>query len=157
VITIPETIWSLMFEQFKHARKGVERVAYLDGLRLSGGGGVVTTLVIPDATLEPGWYEVTPEAMSQAGAHFRAHGLVRLAQVHTHSGRWVGHSERDSKKAYSQETGAVSIVIPFHGRCKTRPAGCGVNLRSDEGWRLLDKNEAEVIVRLIPGYLDFRR
>ncbi len=157
MITIPDTVWSLMLEQFKTAKKNIERVAYLDGVERAAGDGTVTTLVIPDARLEVDWYEVPAESMSEAGAHFRRHGMVRLAQVHTHGGAWVGHSDRDSEKAYSQAVGALSLVVPFHGRFKTHPNDCGVNLREDEGWRLLDQLEASAVVRIIPGFLDFRR
>jgi len=157
VIAIPDTMWSLMLERFKKAKKSVERVAYLDGAELPNGDGVVTTLVIPNARLEVGWYEVAAASMSEAGAHFRVHGLVRLAQVHTHSGDWVGHSDRDSQKAYSQASGALSLVVPFHGRLRTPPAECGVHLRDAEHWRLLSQDEAAAAVRLVPGFLDFRR
>lgn len=157
MITIPDIVWSLMLEQFKKAKRSVERVAFLDGFERAAGDGIVTTVVIPNARLEVDWYDVPTDAMSNAGAHFRRHDMIRLAQVHTHGGDWVGHSGRDSEKAYSQATGALSLVVPFHGRFKTAPVDCGVNLREDEGWRLVDGREAAAVVRVIPGFLDFRR
>jgi len=156
VITIPDRLWELMYDEFKRAKRNVERVAYLDGVALDD-GGIATTLVIPDAQLAVGWYDVPTGAMSQAGAHFRAFKLVRLAQVHTHPKEWVEHSDRDSEKAYSQELGTVSIVVPFHGKHRPAPQECGVNVRDADGWRLVDATEARSIVRLVPTFLDFRR
>lgn len=156
MITIPDRLWTLMYDEFKRAKRKVERVGYLDGVLLDG-GGVATTLVIPNAQLEEGWYDVPTAAMSEAGAHFRTFKLVRLAQVHTHPKVWVEHSKRDKDKAYSQEVGAVSIVVPFNGKHRPEPQDCGVNLRELDGWRLVDAREAESIVRLVPAFRDLRR
>lgn len=159
MITIPDWIWFRMLDEFTRIRGNVERVAFLDGVAIAP-GGVVTTLTIPDAVLRPRYYEISADAMSQAGKHLRTHRLVRLAQVHTHPDAWTDHSPIDDKRAYSQELDATSIVLPFHG-C-TRPGlslsdGVGVLVREVDGWRRLDADEVMERVRIVPATLDFRR
>src|ERR1041385_7960663 len=108
MLLVPEALWERLIDMFRATRRSVEQVAYLDGLE-SGGSNVVTTITVPNAALREQSYRVSPDAMSEAGKHLRKHGLVRLAQVHTHPGSWVGHSPEDDRRAYSQELGAVSI------------------------------------------------
>ena len=52
MITIPQSIWERMLDEFQRTQKDVERVAYLDGIS-NGISEVVTTLTFPDAVLEP--------------------------------------------------------------------------------------------------------
>ena len=46
--------------------------------------------------------------------------MRRLAQIHTHPFGWVGHSDYDDEKAFSQREGAISIVVPHFAA--VRPA-----------------------------------
>lgn len=158
MIWIPYEIWSRLLDEFARFPRGVERVAYLDGVRLAG-DGVVTTLVFPDAHCTPGYYTVSSDAMSEAGQHFRRFGMVRLAQAHTHGGDWVEHSPRDDAMAYSQRLGALSIVLPEHARHRPLPIDpvTGVLVKESDGWRLLNEDEVLDWIRLVPGFLDNRR
>jgi len=135
----------------------LERVAYIDGVAASDDMSVATTLVFPNAKLNERHFEVSAEAMSQAGRHFRAYHLQRLAQVHTHPGDWVDHSQYDDEMAYSQHRGAVSIVMPNHASCRPALSGCGVHVREDGGWRMLAQSEISSYVSVVPAQFDFRR
>lgn len=156
MIVVPELLWERMLAEFRRERPSVERVAYLDGVPTQP-GGVVTTLTLPNAILEPRHYWVSAEAMSEAGQHLRAHGLRRLGQVHTHGGRRVDHSYEDDRRAYSQQDGAVSIVLPHHGKHLPAVVDAGVHLREPDGWRRLEPCEVPDYLRVVPGFLDFRR
>lgn len=156
MIVVPGLLWERMLAELPRGRPAVERVAYLDGVPMET-GGVVTTLTVPNATLEPRRYSVSAEAMSEAGQHLRAQGLRRLAQVHTHGGRWLGHSREDDRRAYSQQDGAASIVLPHHGKHLLTVADAGVHLREPDGWRRLKPHEVPDYLRVVPGFLDFRR
>ena len=156
MITIPESFWGAMLEEFMKEKRRVEQVCYLDGV-LFGDDGAVTTMTVPSAVLESGRFHVTPEAMSEAGKHLRRYKLRRLAQVHTHPTHWVGHSRWDDEWAYSQLPGALSIVLPQFARSRPPLEQSGVHLRSTAGWRQLSPEEIPLHVRLVPGLLDFRR
>lgn len=160
MITISETIWTRMLHEFEGEPREVEQVAYIDGIVIEDAErtiAVATTLTIPDAVLEPGRFHVFPEAMSQAGKHFRRYRMQRLAQVHTHPSAWVGHSTWDDGRAYSQAVGAISIVLPDYARNKPTLEQAGVHLRTGNGWRQLSKEEIAKRLRVVPGYLDFRQ
>lgn len=155
MIYVSETLWLQMYELLAQTPGNVERVAFLDGVSFKT-GGVVTTVTIPDAVLSCGGYEVSPEAMSQAGKHLRRWRMVRLAQVHTHPGEWVGHSPKDSASAYSQMPGAISIVVPRHGAARPRLCESGVHLRDHLAWRQLGSDEIASYIQVLPTIFDFR-
>lgn len=155
MIVVPETLWERMLGEFRQLGPSKECVTYFDGVPTRD-GGVVTTLTMPDAVLEPRRYRISADAMSQAGEHLRAHRLRRLAQVHTHGDRGVGHSSEDDRRAYSQQDGAVSIVLPYHAKRKPTIADAGVHVREPGGWRRLEPYEISDHLRVVPGFLDFR-
>jgi len=156
VVTIPDALWGALLDALADAPPGVERVAFLDGIGRIG-EGVVTTITVPDAELHGGWYDVPAEAISEAGAHLRRLHMTRLAQVHTHGGDFCMHSTRDDDMAYTQRTGALSIVLPRHATERPLLANSTVHVRADVGWKSLDSREADNWVRIVPSTLNFRR
>jgi proteasome lid subunit RPN8/RPN11 len=155
-LVLPEAVWENLLDEFARQRPGVERVAFLDGYRRDD-VGIVTTVVLPDGTCEPGYYTVTANQMREAGAHFRQYGMQRLAQVHTHGDGELDHSNRDDQMAYSQRTGALSLVLPEYAASRPRPSEGLLHLRTADGWHALDSAEAEVAITVVPSLLDFRR
>lgn len=155
-LVLPEAAWQHLLDEFARQRPGVERIAFLDGYRRDE-VGVVTTVVVPDATCEPGYYTVTADQMREAGAHFRKYGMQRLAQVHTHGDCRLSHSDRDDKMAYSQREGALSLVLPDHAARRPRPSEGLLHLRTLDGWDAVDPAEAEMAITVVPSLLDFRR
>src|SRR6187551_925086 len=146
MLLIPDRAWNQMLDVFASRPSKIERVGYLDGVR-GDTKRVVTTVTIPDAVLGSGHYHVGVDAAHQAGQALRRHGLVRLAQVHTHPGRRVDHSETDDRYAYSQVSGSISIVLPEHGRTRPAPADAGVHVREPHGWRQLSSAEADQLIQ----------
>lgn len=157
MLTLPDATWQRLLSLFASSPNGVERVAYLDGIRTASGDGVATTVTIPHAEQSAGHFAVTADEMSRAGRHLRAHGLVRLAQVHTHPGFDVRHSPTDEALAYSHKAGALSIVLPSHAADDPAPTHGAVHLHDGVRWRRLDQAEAELIVRVVPAVIDIRR
>lgn len=160
MLSIPKGIWDELLDAFALAPSGHERIAYLDGLRFHDADGtlhgVVTTVTVPDAITSAGRYRVTAAAMDRAGSHFEPFGLVRLAQVHTHGNRYVGHSRVDDQHAYSQMDGALSLVLPHHGAHRPTPLHAGVHRRGPEGWVRVHGAEVSQVLRLVPSLIDHR-
>lgn len=156
MIYLPTAIWDQMLQIFARQRRYTEQVAYFDGVRTAG-AGIVTTLTLPDANLSGQGFHVSSDAMTEAGAHLRTLHLSRLAQVHTHPERWVGHSVWDDTRAYSQQPGALSIVLPFYGRGKPNLPQVGIHVRTPDGWQQLSAEEVGSIIQVVPSKLDFRR
>jgi hypothetical protein len=117
---------------------------------------VATTLVLPELVNTWGNYRVSAEAMSRAGKHLRALGMLRFAQLHSHPTEWTGHSEYDDEHAFTRRTGAISIVAPHYGACASGLHDCGVHMCEAGTWRQLDAAEIDRYVRVIPSKLDFR-
>ena len=152
MITIPECFWSRMLDEFSKDKRRVEQVCYFDGVMLDT-SGVVTTLTFPRADNHAGRFNVSAEAMSEAGKHLRQHCLRRLAQVHTHPaeyGRGIppGTTSWRTRKCRAQfhRTTAVWPVRP-----SLQDAGC--HLRMDGGWRQLRPDELAEYLRVIPSFL----
>ena len=156
MLLVPEVLWDELIRTFQATRRRVEQVAYLDGLETQD-LSIVTTVAFPNGILRAYSYRVPPEAMSEAGKHLRKWGLVRLAQVHTHPGVDVDHSPEDDRRAYSQEAGAVSIVLPNYGRGDLSLRNIGFHLREPGGWARL--GELDILNRLsfVPSEFDFRK
>lgn len=162
-IRVPDALWQSVLDLFAQHDPSVERVAYLDGFRVDETGYpdtspddrvyVAVTVVVPDAILRPWNYAVPANAVSAAGHHLRTGRMTRVAQVHSHGDDFVDHSPTDDERAYSQRTGAVSVVVPFHGRTRSSLAECGVHVRAESGWRRV---RPESVIRIIPSVLDLR-
>lgn len=160
MIWIPETTWEQMLDRLAQTPAGLERVAYLDGVRITDRAGcrhgVVTTVTIPDATLTSGSYGVSADAMGAAGEHLFSYGLMRLAQVHSHGNHDTRHSPVDDGRAYSQQDDSLSLVLPFHGARRPKPVDTGVHVRDADGWHLLSPAETDKLIRLVPALVDQR-
>jgi hypothetical protein len=160
VIVVPGFAWKAVVDAFTTALGIAERVAFLDGVAAGpsqADGGVVTTVTLPDARERDGDWEVDAEEMRRAGRHLRPYGLVRLAQVHSHPATWTGHSETDDERAFSHQTGAISIVLPGYALTYPGLTDAGVHLRERSSWRELEAHEVHDYVRVVPSLIDRRR
>jgi hypothetical protein len=159
VIVVPAWAWKTVIDAFRSVPGIAERVAFFDGIAAGptpADGGVVTTVTFPRARETEGDWEVKAVDMSAAGRHLRPYDLVRLAQIHTHPATGTGHSEPDDKRAFSQQPGTISIVLPGHALTYPGLGDAGVHLRERRGWRELDHREVATYVRLVPSVIDRR-
>ena len=154
MIYFPHIVWHALLAEFGRKRHKVEQIAFLDGVQL-GDDSVITTLTFPDATLRRGNFHVSAEAMSEAGKHLG--GFARIAQIHTHPGAWVGHSDVDDNFAYSRHDGALSLVVPNYAVGVSVFSDVAVHICLRGRWRELGPNERDATIRLIPTISDFRR
>lgn len=160
MLSIPDSLWDQMLDALATTASGLERVAYLDGIRWTDRAGrrhgAVTTITLPDAELSAGHYRVSGDAITRASEHLFAHGLIRLAQVHTHGDQCTDHSPVDDARAYSQRDGALSLVLPYHAVRRPRPAQASVHERSATGWTRLQPGQINETLRLVPALVDQR-
>lgn len=120
-----------------------EAGALLYGARATkpGHADVVQALVIPAQAGHHTHYRIPPESIAAASAATRAHGLVTLAQVHSHPGEDVEHSWYDDRHAISSR--AVSFVLPHYGLDSCDWLTCaGVHDYQNDWWYLLTAGEA---------------
>jgi hypothetical protein len=141
---------------FQRNRQRVEQVCFLEGYDLNG-FKVVTTCTFPNAKLDPRFFHIESQDISAAAKHLRKFELRRLAQVHTHPTDWVGHSEYDDERAYSQSQGAISIVLPNFGSKVVGLDQAGVLIRTQSEWLEIEPAERSHYVQLVPSRVDLRK
>jgi hypothetical protein len=117
---------------------------------------VVTTVVVPRQRVSSGRYELPTDAVREMGRLLRRRGLVNVAQVHSHPGTWVGHSEWDDAHAFSLRNGAVSIVWPGYARELPSIDLWGVHECRAGVWVHLAGPETTVRVVVVPLVIDLR-
>ena len=106
--------------------------AYLNGL--------VQHIAAPHQRMSWGNYHVSPEALAKI-VHRLPEGWKPLAQVHSHPGQRVEHSNYDGRMMSSQK--ALSLVFPSYGRMTAAfPQGVGVHEWQIDYWHLLDDRQA---------------
>jgi hypothetical protein len=120
------------------------------GPRDHAGNGDVAYVVAPRQRMSWGNYAVSGEALAEVVNRLHD-GWKPLAQVHSHPGLRVEHSNYDDRMASSRR--ALSLVFPSYGRPAGEPfpAGVGVHEWQDDYWHLLDPDFAERRVILVDG------
>jgi hypothetical protein len=113
------------------------------------GNGLVAYVVAPRQRMTWGNYFVSAQALAEI-----VNGLPNdwkpLAQVHSHPGLRVEHSNYDDRMVSSRR--ALSLVFPYYGRRNEPfPIGVGVHEWQNDYWYLLDLASAQRRVLLIGG------
>jgi hypothetical protein len=119
------------------------------GPRDSAGNGLVQHVAAPRQKMSWGNYHVPPEALAEI-VHRLPEGWKPLAQVHSHPGWKVEHSNYDDQMVSSRK--ALSLVFPSYGRTTTAfPEGVGVHEWQNDYWHLLEEDAARLRVVLVEG------
>ena len=119
------------------------------GPRDLAGNGSVAYVVAPRQRATWGNYAVSALALTEIVDRLPA-GWKPLAQVHSHPGVRVEHSNYDDRMVSSRR--ALSLVFPSYGRCtEPFPIGIGIHEWQNDYWHLLDVTSAQRRVVLIEG------
>lgn len=127
------------------------------GERDAVGNGLVTYVVAPRQRMTRGNYHVSPQALAEVVNRLPTNWKP-LAQVHSHPGISVEHSNYDDRMASSRRV--LSLVFPLYGRSQAPfPIGVGIHEYQNNYWYLLNQEDAARRVILINGdvcYEDLR-
>ena len=119
------------------------------GPRDTAGNGLVQHVAAPRQRMSWGNYHVPPEALAEI-VHRLPEDCKPLAQVHSHPGLRVEHSNYDDRMVSSRR--ALSLVFPSYGRTRSVfPRGVGVHEWQNDYWHLLDEHIARLRVVLVEG------
>jgi hypothetical protein len=127
------------------------------GTKDAAGNGRVCYVVAPQQRM--GWanYSISAKSMTDIVSGLRD-GWRPLAQVHSHPGIHVEHSNYDDRMASIRS--ALSLVVPYYGHLRgTFPQGIGVHEFQNNYWHLLGDTAAVRRVRVCDGEVsvdDFR-
>jgi JAB domain-containing protein similar to deubiquitination enzymes len=147
---------TIVLRQSRAGKVSHEGVAYWAGHRV-GDGVLLTTCIAPAAITTRGSFETSARANAQVIAYLGAAKLELVAQIHSHPGDFVGHSDSDDHRALMPYEGFLSIVVPHYGREGMRPlTKCGVHLFERTRFRRLTDDEIDLRFRVADGFKDFR-
>lgn len=133
-----------------------EKVAYWAGVKRDD-VWVATTVIRPDAVLRRGSFHTTPAANAEVVAFIAKNGLALLAQVHTHPGTGVDHSEGDDRDAFMPTENYISIVVPKYCRDGMLPLErCGVHRYEQGVFRRIVGTELARSICVVPLTKDFK-
>lgn len=119
------------------------------GPRDAVGNGAVAFVVAPRQKMSWGNYTVSAEALAEV-VHRLPDGWKPVAQVHSHPGLRVEHSNYDDRMASSRR--ALSIVFPSYGKSvELFPVGVGVHEWQNDYWHLLALALAQHRVIVVDG------
>lgn len=163
-----------MTSKFLRSVTRLESCCFWLGRRATSGPATVEAVVVPRQKNHPTHYHVEPDAMLGVAAVARPRGWTNLAQIHSHPGVEVGHSEYDDDMANSRR--ALSLIYPrygsvrgmwrFHGWLwrlwpRAFPDEIGVHAFTDNAWALLPPPDVNCVLQLThgpaPAFIDLRR
>jgi hypothetical protein len=134
-----------------------EGIVYWGGIE-SPRGSCAVTAVSPTASTTWGSFRTELQANVDLIDALAQLELTLVAQVHSHPGRWVDHSDGDDTGAIVRFAGFWSLVVPEFAKNGMRPlSGVGVHLFADGAFRRLKPDALAMRVRIIPGALDLRQ
>ncbi|MCK1682188.1 Mov34/MPN/PAD-1 family protein [Bradyrhizobium sp. 147] len=110
------------------------------GTRDLNGNGHVHYVAAPKQQMTWGNYHVSPQALAEI-VHRLPDGWKPLAQIHSHPGSRVEHSNYDDRMMSSRKS--LSLVFPFYGKATAPfPSGVGIHEWQIDYWHLLDDTSA---------------
>lgn len=116
---------------------------------------VVTSVIRPMQINTTGSFHVTRESNADIVVWLCARKLKLLAQLHTHPGSFVGHSNGDDLGAPLAFFGFYSLVVPNYGRSGILPLQqCGVHVFANR-FVELPPTIAEKQIQIVPHVADF--
>jgi len=161
VLSLHPNVVRTTYKAFAPGRQDrVEFCVFWYGMRINANEAKVSAVVVPEQRNTPGNYRVLPKAMDAVLEATRPRGWVNLAQLHTHPGEWVGHSQYDDEMANSRR--ALSLVFPRFGRpSRSWIRKIGVHEFIAGEWRRLSVRRVKERLRLnrhcdTPVLLDLR-
>jgi hypothetical protein len=79
---------------------------------------IINSAFAPDTLSSKGSVEIKSGSNFDFVLFLSKHKLSHIANIHTHSGSWVGHSTGDDFMAPFKKPGLLSIVVPNYGTKK---------------------------------------
>ncbi len=117
---------------------------------------LVSTCIRPEVFATRTSFRTSAEANARVVTFLAMHGLALLAQVHTHPGAFIDHSEGDDQGAFMAFENFISVVIPHYGRQGILPLNqCGVHRFEAGQFKRLSVSEVDRTFHVLPLARDF--
>ena len=133
-----------------------EGIVYWGGLELPQGAAALTA-VSPVAITTWGSFRTERDTNTALVLTLASLGLSLVAQVHSHPGEWVDHSDGDDGGALVKFHGFWSLVVPNFAQLGMRNLeAVGVHLFDTGAFRRLGPSAVSSRVRALPIAVDLR-
>lgn len=133
-----------------------ENVLYVAG-QIVGNVRTGLTVILPVAETGPGHFRTTVTSHSAVLRELARQDLALVAQVHSHPGGAVTHSDLDDEGTIIKGQGFWSIVVPNYGKHGFEPIyRCGFHCFQGGAFRVLTEEAVRSRISVIPGFLDLR-
>jgi hypothetical protein len=133
-----------------------EGIVYWGGIETPA-GAVALTALSPTAATTWGSFRTEASANTDLVLTLACHELSLVAQVHSHPGDWVDHSDGDDAGALVRFEGFWSLVVPRFARAGLQPLHrVGIHLFEDGTFRRLGWEAVTARVRVLPIMVDLR-
>lgn len=134
-----------------------EGIVYWGGLESTGVSAVLCAFA-PDASTGRGFFRTEAEANARLVDELGRRSLTLVAQVHSHPGTWIDHSNGDDLGALVRFEGFWSVVVPSYAVAGMRPlAANGVHLFAGGQFMRLTDEAVGARVQVVPTSVDLRR
>ncbi|MDR8389935.1 hypothetical protein NC796_02215 [Aliifodinibius sp. S!AR15-10] len=146
-----------LLRSFSNGEEECEGLVYWAGFK-DGNGGVVTTLIVPDAKATPGSVETTAVENAKIVKLLNTNGLVLLGQAHSHPpGSGNHHSQGDDMLTFSPFEGHISIVAANYARPQEKILETwGVHRFYNGRFKKIDHALSKKHLRIIPPVVNRR-
>lgn len=144
-----------ILQRSRNERSAHEGIVYWAG-KCATSNWIITTSIAPRA--ETTWGSFTTSAVSNAEviAFLAQHGLELLAQVHSHPGSRVAHSDGDDEGAFMPYENYLSLVVPNFAKQGMLPlATCGVHRFHRGRFKRLTRKDIASLFHIIPAHEAF--
>jgi proteasome lid subunit RPN8/RPN11 len=133
-----------------------EGIVFLCGREL-GDTQLLTTAIAPRCDHGLRRVMCDERQIEEVVAHAHAHQLGVLAQVHSHPGAFIEHSEGDDEMVLMPFERMISIVVPHYARYGLRPLeNLGIHQYQDGGWVTANRESVASAITILPGTADLR-
>lgn len=145
-----------LLRSYKDRKEDHEGIVYWAG-RCTERDWFITTCIAPKAQTSWGSFSTNVKANAEVISCISKYGLQLLAQVHSHPGKKVDHSDGDDKNAFMPYEGFISIVVPEYGIKGMEPLHiCGIHRFEMRRFRRLSDIEVRNNFMIAPLSQDMR-
>ena len=152
-VVLPTTIQAL--QQSGDENLAHEGIVYWAGKTMNS-SWIITTSIAPRAETTWGSFETSATNNARVITFLGTHGLELLAQVHTHPGYCVDHSDGDSDGALMPYENYLSLIVPNYAKDGMLPLKeCGIHRFNNGQFKRLNTDEIEKQFHIIPAHQNF--
>ncbi len=111
----------------------------------------VNSAIAPKAESGPYFIRISNENTYHFIRTLSSNKIVQIAQVHSHPGNWVEHSEGDNEAGFRVD-GLLSVVVPNYSKNGFNILkDCGVHLYFDNNFHMLANKFISKHIKIVSG------